>query len=80
MTSAIVNAAGQFVTLLGALVLFRYGMPYRVRAGGGEPITTNPKEDIQRLEACYDRLGWLGIVFIMGGTAAQIVANFWPAN
>jgi hypothetical protein len=51
-----------------------------VRAGGGETVTTNPTAEIKRVDACYDWLGWLGLGLAIGGTAAQIVANFWPSN
>jgi hypothetical protein len=80
MTASQLNAIGQGVALLGVLMLFRYGMPFRIRADGGEIVTTNPRPDVVRKDRIYDWLGWLGLFLIIGGTGAQIVANFWPPN
>ena len=61
-------------------MLFRYGMPFRVSAGGGEMITTNPTEENKREEKRYWWLGLLGLSLVLVGGAIQIVANFWPSN
>src|SRR5260370_372357 len=34
--SATLNVAGLLMNLAGVILLFRYGMPYRVRTGGNE--------------------------------------------
>jgi hypothetical protein len=77
MSGPILNSVGQIVTLIGVVLLFRYGMPYRVRADGGDIVTTEPSAARLREELNYDRLGWLGLVLILVGTAASVVANFW---
>jgi hypothetical protein len=56
------------------ILLFRYGMPYRVRTRGqvGRVINGLDQKAI-KLERRYDVLGKLGLVLIVHGTIAQIV-------
>jgi hypothetical protein len=62
-------------SVAGVILLFRHGMPYRVRTGGSSiyvSSTSDPKE--AGAERRDDMLGWLGLVLIILGTAAQIAA------
>ena len=75
-TIQILNIFGLLLTLAGVIVLFRYGMPYKVRSGGMDYIVleqTNQSEIA--LEKRYDRYGNCGLAFIVVGTALQILAN-----
>lgn len=76
MSSAALNTIGQLLGLGGVLMLFVFGMPFRVRTGGGDIITTNPTKDGQRAEALYGLFSWVGLVLTVLGVAAQIAANF----
>ena len=73
---AALNIVGLVANLIGVILLFRYGMPYRVRTGGEEPYVASgpPKQDVIAAERRYDLLGWLGLILIVLGTAAQMVA------
>ena len=73
MTPAAWSIAGLVTSLVGVLSLFRYGMPYRVPTGGGSARVTMPTEDGKKAERRYRLLGWLGLVLIILGTAAQVV-------
>jgi hypothetical protein len=76
MTPAL-NASGLFANLSGVLLLFRYGMPYRVSTGGSSiyvSSSTDPKE--LATDQRYKRLGLLGLGLIVLGTFAQIVGVF----
>jgi hypothetical protein len=78
MTPAL-NAFGLLANLSGVLLLFRYGMPYRVSTGGSSILvsdTTDPHEIA--MDQRYKRLGLLGLALIVLGTIAQIVAAFLP--
>lgn len=75
MTVAASNIIGLLLSLAGVILLFRYGMPYRLRARGGEIITTRPTEENQRAESQANVLGNTGLAFIVIGTGCQIVAN-----
>ena len=76
MSSANLNTIGQVLGLIGLLMLFVFGMPFRVRAGGGDIVTTRPTESGRRAEALYGFLSWVGLVFAVAGVTAQIVANY----
>lgn len=73
---SVLNIVGLVLSLSGVIILFRYGMPYKVRSGGFDTIVieqTNKEEVIR--ERRYDFLGICGLVLIILGTALQIVAN-----
>jgi hypothetical protein len=77
MTCAtVLNVSGLAANLIGVILLFSYGMPYRVRTGGDVSIIASgpPDQNAIRAERRYERLGLLGLVLIVLGTAAQIVA------
>jgi hypothetical protein len=68
------STAGLVLSLIGVLLLFRYGMPYRVRTGGSSiyvSSSSDPRE--ATLERRYDMLGWFGLLLVVLGTICQIV-------
>jgi hypothetical protein len=74
MWATILNIGGLLMNLAGVILLFRYGMPYRVRTEGVSYYVT---EDVDKREVAterrYDSLGKLGLFLIVTGTAAQIL-------
>ena len=63
------------MNLAGVILLFRYGMPYRVRSEGySYLVTDNADKHEAATDKRYDLLGKLGLVLIVAGTGAQIVA------
>lgn len=79
--SATLNIAGLLMNLVGVILLFRYGMPYRVRTGGNElRFTGATDQDTANAEQLYGRLGVTGLVLIVLGTAAQVIATVWPVK
>jgi hypothetical protein len=63
-------------SFLGVVMLFRYGMPYRVRSGGSSHLLLEEVDQAAiKTERCYTILGWIGLVLIVAGTGAQIIAN-----
>jgi|SRR5271169_633803 len=72
---SVLNIAGLVMSMGGVILLFYFGMPYRVRTGGYSTYVgenSDPKE--ARTERWYDVLGRLGLTLILVGTAAQIGA------
>src|SRR5260370_19108016 len=79
--SATLNIAGLLMNLVGVILLFRYGMPYRVRTGGNElRFTGATDQDTANAEQLYGRLGVTGLVLIVLGTAAHVIATVWPVT
>ena len=75
------NIAGLVLMLIGVVLLFRYGMPYRVRTGGATNIIARGVDANEiKAEKFYARLGWIGLVLLVVGTLFQIVANLSPAG
>jgi len=75
VASAILNTAGLGLSLIGVLLLFRYGMPYRVRTPvEGPAIRVGERDSTDTLlEARYGKLGWMGLILIVIGTALQMI-------
>jgi len=65
---------GLFLNLAGVVLVFRYGMPYRVRTDGKSAITVllSDSDEKRRKERRYDVLGWLGLGFMVIGTILQV--------
>lgn len=65
--------------LSGVILLFRYGMPYRVRSFDGRPTLTwlsgdgSQSEELLRLDRKHTRLGWLGLALIATGSVSQAI-------
>jgi hypothetical protein len=71
------SVTGLILSLLGVLILFRFGMPYQTRTGGtvGLALEQTDQAAAQR-ERRYTVLGWIGLVSIIGGTLCQIVGAY----
>ena len=67
-----ISIIGLIINLVGVILLFRYGMPYRLRAGGGSIVLTRETPGAIREEIRYDRWGWIALALIILGTLAQI--------
>ena len=74
---ATLNILGLILNFGGVILLFRYGMPYRVRTGGKTNLTvlTPSAENIVQIEHRYNWLGWLGLSCILLGTGLQIYVS-----
>jgi hypothetical protein len=72
---------GLAASLIGVLLLFRYGMPYRTRTGGETYYVASgpPNKKEQRAETIYTILGWLGLVIVILGTLCQMIGA-WLSN
>jgi hypothetical protein len=68
---AIFSIIGLALNLMGVIVLFRYGMPYRVRTGGDTGSATF-------LDVEHHNLGLFGLGAVLIGTAFQIIGAIVP--
>ena len=76
MSAANWNIVGLVLVLVGVIDLFVFGMPFRVRSGGGiYRVIQQRDEKAARLDVWYGILGWLGFALVLIGTLCQIAAN-----
>jgi hypothetical protein len=68
------SVVGLTLSLIGVLLLFRYGMPYQVWTGGSSIYVASSGDSGQEAhERRYDKLGKLGLFLVVLGTICQIV-------
>jgi hypothetical protein len=76
MTAGKLNVIGLNLYTLGVLLLFRYGMPYRVPTGGEQHLILVTLDEAEiRLEKRCKILGFRGLGFVLVGTGFHIVAS-----
>lgn len=71
---------GIIVGTVGVLILFRYGMPYRIETKGVVVLQVSVNPDQAKIESRYRVLGWLGIILIVAGAVCQIAATVISAQ
>jgi hypothetical protein len=75
----VLNIVGLAFNLIGILILFRWGMPFRMPTGGAIPYvaeTIDAKE--AAIEHIYSICGYVGLFLLILGTVFQIVATLMP--
>jgi hypothetical protein len=70
------NATGLILSAAGVLILFRFGMPFRLSAKSGDYIVTGDSTDPAWLETTYQTLGYIGLLSILVGTAFQVAGAY----
>ena len=71
------SIAGLVLSLIGVLLLFRYGMPFRVHTGR---VTISSDPRAAALDRRYAMLGWFGVFLVVLGTICQIIGAFLGAR
>lgn len=75
--SQILNTGGIVLSLVGVLILFQYGMPFRIPTGGVTYIVAERiDEEEKRVDDRHVTIGYAGIILIVIGAIAQIVATW----
>jgi hypothetical protein len=70
------NIAGLVLNLIGVLMLFFWGMPFRTRTGGARyRIIQQTSEEAIALERRNEILGYVGLTALILGTLCQIIAT-----
>ena len=73
--SVALGLAGLAANLVGVVLLFRYGMPYRIHSEGGDYIVTGQSSsESLKQDAVYRRLGFLGLTLVVVGAILQAVS------
>jgi hypothetical protein len=77
MSIAAWNILGLAMSLLGVLILFRYGMPFRVRTEGVGYIARRAIDEKERArDRSYTILGYIGLALVVLGTFCQMYAAY----
>jgi hypothetical protein len=75
----VLSVVGLAFNLVGVLILFRWGMPFRVARGGIGYIALERKDEAAAaLDHIYLICGWAGLVLLILGTVLQILAALLP--
>jgi hypothetical protein len=75
----VLNVIGLAFNLIGVLILFRWGMPFRVATGGVGFIALEGKDETAAaLDKIYIVCGLAGLILLILGVALQIVATLLP--
>ena len=76
-TSNLINSIGLICDIIGALAIWKYGLPKQISSSGAVNIIcegTNEKE-IEKAKR-YDAFALCGILLLAGGFVLQLVSNF----
>ena len=83
MTQAIVNTIGLITNLIGVILLFVFGMPYRLNTDQGDYLVLGVQSlspDEVRKNETYKVLGKVGLALIILGTVIQAGGSFLGAD
>jgi hypothetical protein len=75
----VINVVGLAFNLIGVLILFRWGMPFRVESHGDTVRVLNAMDTRGlALDRIYAICGWVGLVMLIIGTGLLIIAQLMP--
>lgn len=76
MTSACINDFGLFLDIIGALLVFKFGLPASIDREGYTHIITEQVNEAEINKArLYDRWGRFGLFLLVVGFALQLISN-----
>ena len=76
MTPFAWNATGIVMATIGVLLLFRFGMPFRLSTSEGDYIVTNESADPAWKEPTYKALGYVGLFGVVFGATCQLISSW----
>ena len=72
-----VNVAGVLISLSGFLILFRYGMPFRVPSGGVTYLITEKVDEQEKTtDRRYQMFGYVGFTLAIAGGLLQAYGSW----
>jgi hypothetical protein len=76
-TAVLVNSAGLILDIVGAVLVWRYGLPEAISRTGASPLILEETDEGEIAKAMrYDRIAQLGIGLLIAGFGLQLVSNF----
>jgi hypothetical protein len=80
MILAILSQVGLIADIIGAYLLFKYGLPSQMKseAGPARAVGIAPDElnDIIKHNAYIDKMAKVGLRFLIGGFVLQLIGSF----
>lgn len=76
-TAVTLNTIGLLLDMVGAVFLFKYGLPPDLSRTGATFLRLEQDDESEKAKAQqYDQLGYIGIVLMFIGFALQLVSNY----
>jgi hypothetical protein len=76
MTSASINDVGLLLDIVGAVLLFKFGLPAAISREGHVHLVAEQVDEAEiRRSNRYDRLGKVGLALLVDGFALQLISN-----
>ena len=76
----LVNSIGLICDVIGALLIWKYGLPEAISRSGAVHIIAEQSDDDEIAKAkTFDRWARLGIALLIFGFILQLVSNFIPS-
>lgn len=72
-----INSAGLVFDIVGATLLWRFGLPAEISRSGSQSIITNVRNhaEIEKAKR-FDRISWWGFLSLVMGFVLQFLSNF----
>ena len=75
--SSLINSVGLVLDIIGAVLLWRYGLPESISRDGLEIVITSKVNENEKAKAKkYDCWSKIGLSFLIAGFVLQLVSNF----
>jgi hypothetical protein len=69
---------GLILDIVGAFLLYKYGLPARVNRGGVQPFILEQVDELEAQKALqFERNGRWGLALLIAGFGFQLVGNLW---
>jgi len=80
ITANCINSAGLVLDIIGALLLWRYGLPEPISRTGAIHFIAEQSDQAEIDKAKrYDRCARVGIALLILGFILQLISNYWPS-
>jgi hypothetical protein len=70
------NATGIVVATIGVLLLFRFGMPFRLSNSEGNYVVAHQGDEPAWKEPTYKALGYVGLFAVVFGATCQLISSW----
>ena len=72
----LINTVGLCFDILGVIMLFRFGLPSRVREGGRVSLVVGVSKELERAHKTFKLFSYIGLACLVFGFFLQIVSNY----